>query len=314
MVVYWPDVVRQRWLHHPLTWIPELDLRKLEHFVAVAEEGTFTRAAARLHMSQQALSTSIRALEREIGVDLLQRTSTGVTVLPAGEALVEDARVLHGVARSAVRRARRIGRDAVEPLRVGHTPAVTGGEVNDLLRQVQVDHPELVTEVNQRYPDELTGELLAGDLEIGLCRAMTPAHGLASATLTLQRLHLAVAADHRLAGRDVVGLSDVADEEIVVWGTPGRSGYTDLLLGICRDAGFEPRTRRNPVQGTPPATAVVGTDQVAFVTGEPGPAAHGDARIVELRPAVHVPLQALWPHHLASTARDAFLRCWSQAS
>ena len=87
-----------------------LDLRKLEHLVAVAEEGGFTRAAARLHLSQQALSTSVRSLEREVGVPLLRRDTGGVTALPAGQALIDDARVLHGIARSALHRARRIGR------------------------------------------------------------------------------------------------------------------------------------------------------------------------------------------------------------
>ncbi len=57
-----------------------LDLNKLDHLIAVAEEGSLTRAAARLHLSQQALSTSIRVLEREVGVPLLERSSAGVTV------------------------------------------------------------------------------------------------------------------------------------------------------------------------------------------------------------------------------------------
>ncbi|RKT85379.1 DNA-binding transcriptional regulator, LysR family [Saccharopolyspora antimicrobica] len=284
-----------------------LDLHKLGHLVAVAEEGSFTRAAARLHLSQQALSTSIRALEREVGVDLLERTTTGVAVLPAGEALIADARVLEGVARSALQRARRIGRGESEVLRIGHTPAVTGDEVTALLRRVHTDHPELATDVNQRYPAELTEQLLAGELDLGLCRAMSPAHGLNRTTLVRQRLQIAVSAEHRFAGRDVVELAELADERIVVWGHPGRSGYTDLLLEHCRQAGFEPRTHRNPIQGTPPVTAVLGTDDIAFVTAEPGPAANGKVRVVALRPLIEVPLHALWPAHTTSDARHAFL-------
>ncbi|MYS48827.1 LysR family transcriptional regulator, partial [Streptomyces sp. SID6013] len=65
-----------------------LDLHKLDHLIAVAEEHSITRAAARLHLSQQALSTSIRVLEREVGVPLLERTAAGVVLLPAGAALV----------------------------------------------------------------------------------------------------------------------------------------------------------------------------------------------------------------------------------
>ncbi|WP_410579481.1 LysR family transcriptional regulator [Amycolatopsis sp. lyj-108] len=283
-----------------------LDLYKLNHLIAVAEEGSFTRAATRLHLSQQALSTSVRTLEREVGVPLLERSATGVTVLPAGQALIADAHLLHGIADSAVQRARRIGRSEPERLRVGHTPAVTGDEVTALLRKHQPD-PRLIIDVNQRYPDELVSQLLGGQLDLGLGRALTLAHGLVGTTLIRQPLNVAVAAGHRFAGREELQLSDLADEEITVWGHPGRSGYTDLLVNLCRDAGFEPRVHRNPIQGTPPVTAVLDTDGVAFVTAPPGPAAGGAVCVLRLEPAVHVPLQALWPQHSTSDARQAFL-------
>ncbi|MFE2463208.1 LysR substrate-binding domain-containing protein [Streptomyces sp. NPDC059402] len=284
-----------------------LDLHKLDHLIAVAEEHSITRAAARLHLSQQALSTSIRVLEREVGVPLLERTATGVVLLPAGTALVEDARVLRGTARSALQRARRIGRGEQEVLRLGHTPAVTGEEIIALLRQVGTAHPRLATDVNQRYPGELTEALLAGDLDIGLCRAMTPPYGLTRTTLGEHPLNIAVAADHPLAGHTSVALSDLADQRFIVWGQPGQSGYTDLLMTHCRAAGFEPRTERTALQGTPPVTAVIGTDRVAFVTTAPGPAAGGAARILALTPPLYAPLHALYAPRTTSPARDAFL-------
>ncbi|MGX1025571.1 LysR substrate-binding domain-containing protein [Streptomyces sp. SAI-097] len=284
-----------------------LDLNKLEHLIAVAEEGSITRAAARLHLSQQALSTSIRVLEREVGVPLLARTATGVSLLPAGTALVEDARVLRGAARSALQRARRIGRGDKELLRLGHTPAVTGEEVIALLRQVGAAHPQLATDVNQRYPHELTEALLAGNLDIGLCRAMTPPHGLARTSLGHQRLSVAVSADHPLATRTSVALSELADQHFIVWGHRGRSAYTDLLISHCHAAGFEPRTDRTALQGTPPVTAVIGTDRCAFVTTPPGPAAGGTVRILALDPPLYAPLHALYSPQTTSLARDAFL-------
>ncbi|MGW1680751.1 LysR family transcriptional regulator [Saccharopolyspora sp. NPDC002376] len=203
-----------------------LDLYKLGHLVAVAEEGSFTRAAARLHLSQQALSTSIRALEREVGVDLLKRTTTGVAVLPAGEALIADARVLGGVARSALERARRIGRGESEVLRIGHVPAVTGDEVTALLRQAHAEHPDLATDVNQRYPAELEKQLLAGELDLGLCRAMAPAHGLNRATLVHQRLQVAVAAEHSHAKRVRKQVLSPADGGVGDLGIASTGRYT----------------------------------------------------------------------------------------
>ena len=284
-----------------------VDLNKLEHLVAVSEEGSFTRAAARLHLSQQALSSSIRSLEREIGVDLLDRGGAAITALPAGRALIADARVLQGVARAAVHRARRIGRGETELLRIGHTPAVTGDEVTALLRQAHADRPELATQVNQRYPHELTEQLLSGELDVGLCRAMAPSRGLTRTVLANQRLRVAVDVSHPLARRERVELAELAEETIVVWGHPGSSGYTDLLVQRCRETGFEPATVRNPIQGTPPVTAVVGTGHVAFVTAAAGYAADERARVLELDPPTTVPLHALWPQNTTSEARSALL-------
>lgn len=284
-----------------------LDLRKLDQLIAVAEEGSFTRAAARLHLSQQALSTSIRALEREVGVPLLERESSGISVLPSGQALIEDARVLDGIVGAAVRRARRIGRGETEPLRIGHTPAVTGEEIAMLLRARVTEQTMRHTEVSQGYPVPLLERLRETELDLVLCRGMSAPHGLTRGTLTEQRLSLAVSAEHHLAERAFVELSELAGEHILVWGKPGESGYTDLLLEHCRRAGFEPVYSRSPMQGTPPVTAVIGTREVAFVTAPPGPAAGGWTRVIELRPAIHTPLHAIWSPHTTNEARDDLL-------
>ncbi|MGA5218499.1 LysR substrate-binding domain-containing protein [Streptomyces cinereoruber] len=284
-----------------------LDLNKLDHLIAVAEEGSLTRAAARLHLSQQALSTSIRVLEREVGVPLLERGSTGVTVLPAGAALLEDARVLDGMTRAALHRARHIGRGETQTLRIGYTPAVTGDELVTLLAPVTDTHPDITPEIHQRYPSELTAALLAGDFDIGLCRGITPAHGLTRTTLGHQRLHIAVASGHPLATRTSVTLPELAHETFMVWGAPGRSGYTDLLIDHCHNAGFEPNTERTARQGTPPITAVIGTHHIAFVTTPPGTAAGGKAHILALEPPIHAPLHALYLPHTTCPSRTTFL-------
>ncbi|MFQ6226152.1 LysR substrate-binding domain-containing protein [Nocardia sp. NPDC002869] len=284
-----------------------VDLHKLEHLVTVVEEGSFTRAAARLHLTQQALSTSIRVLEREVGVPLLDRHGARLSVLPAGRALIEDAYALRGAAHAALHRARRIGRGQAEVLRIGHTPAVTVDDITDLLHRARTAVGDPAVEVNQRYPRELTSALLAGELDLGLCRAMTPARGLARSRLCEQPLRIAVSADHPLAAHRYVALSELSEETFVVWGQPGQSGYTDLLLTHCRHAGFEPHIERSPMQGIPPVTAVIGTHRLAFVTTGPGPEEHGRVHVLDLQPPIHTPMYALWNQHTHSPARDTFL-------
>src|SRR5699024_429003 len=284
-----------------------LDLHKLRHLVAVADEGGFTRAAASLHMSQQALSTSIRVLERQVGVPLLERGRSAVRPLPAGEALIEDARALLGAAQAAMDRARRTGRGERRPLRIGHTPAVTGDEVGDLLAPARIDDPGLVAVVQQVHPADLAAQPRDGRLDLGLCRNMPPGTGVDRTLLTRHRLRVAVPSDHPLAGRAEIGLAELRDTVLVVWGAPGSAGYTDLLLEHCRSAGFTPRIERSPVQGTPPITAVVRSGHAAFVTRPAGTAVDGRVEVLDVVPPIHAPVHALWAGALRHEARDALL-------
>ncbi|HIW46915.1 MAG TPA: LysR family transcriptional regulator [Candidatus Yaniella excrementigallinarum] len=285
-----------------------MDLNKLNHLIAVGDEGSITAAAERVHLSQQALSTSIRSLEREVGVPLLDRGNSGVKVLPAGQALIDDARILHGMAGTALQRARRIGRGETETLRIGHTPAVTGEEVAAWLHQANDIQTEVTSLVHQRYPDELITELTDGDLDLGLCRAIEPPHGIARTLLGHHRLRVAMSVEHHLATTEQLRLQELANERILVWGEPGRSGYTDLLIDYCRQTGgFEPHVERTARQGMPPVTAVDKSNDVAFVTHEPGTAAAGRVQVLELQPPIYAPLHALWHQHTSSHNRDMLL-------
>ena len=130
----------------------QLDLRKLAHFAAVVEERSMTRAAVRLRLTQQALSLSIRALERELGVLLFERVRGGVELLPAGHSLYTDGGPLLAAATRAVAPARRTHGSDTELLRIGHTPAVTGTDVVTLLAEAPLALAATSTQVIQSSP------------------------------------------------------------------------------------------------------------------------------------------------------------------
>nr|WP_246344496.1 LysR family transcriptional regulator [Conexibacter arvalis] len=271
-----------------------MDLRKLEHFTAVAEEQSFTRAAKRLHLTQQALSQSIRQFERELGTPLLARSSRRVELTAAGRALLVEARALIAAAVTARERVRAAASGARPMLRVGRTPAVSGEQVAEITRTLLGVVPDITFSVRQLYPSALADALARGEIDLGLSRSMSAPDGFASVRIGGHPLRIALSARHRLAGRGRLRLIELADDRLIVFGEPTRSAYANHLIDLCRQAGFEPRAERTPMQGTPPITSIHGDDQFAFVTDPPGPALGGQVVVVALDPEPHAPVRALF--------------------
>src|SRR5262245_27259160 len=103
----------------PLSYCPNMELRHMRYFVAVAEEKNFTRAAARLHLAQPSLSRQIRDLESELGVSLLHRGKGGITLTAAGDEYLAQVRRLLADSAAAVRLTQAAGRSENRQLSIG---------------------------------------------------------------------------------------------------------------------------------------------------------------------------------------------------
>jgi DNA-binding transcriptional LysR family regulator len=264
--------------------VPEL--RHLRAFLAVAQELNFTRAAERLHLAQQAVSKTVAQLERELGVELLERTSREVRLTEAGEALRADAREVVDAADAAFARARGYGAGLAGALRIGATPAVGASTLRSLLRDLRRDAPELSVSLRTLRPGEIVEALRAGTADVVLSRAAGGAAELAVTPLAPTPAALLVPNGHRLRGE--ASLADLDGERLYTWSRPGTP-YTDLLLGLCRDAG---------ARVTPAETALLGPSELIDLDGAvaivpqdfpTGP----DARQVALTGDVTLPLLAL---------------------
>ena len=117
-------------LHHD-----GIDLRRLRYFVAVAEESSFRRAGKRLKIAQPALSSQVKQLEKELGVQLFDRTGRGVQLTEAGQFLLEEARRLLGQVGQTVYMTRRVGHGKVGRLTIGFLPSVGHGVLPSVLRE-----------------------------------------------------------------------------------------------------------------------------------------------------------------------------------
>ncbi len=187
-----------------------LELRHLRTLVAVAEELSFTRAAERLHMAQQALSKQISQLEARVGVQLVERTTRKVELTPAGHALVEHARGLLADSERALAAAREAG---------GVTPVFTVGFV------VPADHEPMrpVLELfAERRPDvdlrvhfgdvlDLAGGLQAGHADVAVVVGEMDTTGLVLEPLWSDPRGVAVAADHELASKSEVTIEELLE-------------------------------------------------------------------------------------------------------
>lgn len=216
-----------------------MELRQLEYFVAVAEEGNFTRAAERAHISQSGVSAQVRRLERELGAALIDRSGRRATLTAAGTAALEHARGALASA-NAVRQAV----DDINGLMRGRLVLgmVTGCTVTPLFDAVSglgLAHPGVELGLVEGGSDRLTDGVRAGELDaalIGTAQSSLP--GLESMTIVRERLVAAVPSGHPLAGRSSVKLAEVVQHPIVCM--PEGTGIRTVYDQACDAKGVAP--------------------------------------------------------------------------
>lgn len=216
------------------------DLRQMRYFVAVAEHGSFTRAADELHVVQQAVSQQIRALEAMLGVTLLRRTSRSVELTSEGEVFLADAKRLLGASDRAVRRVQAASRGESGTLRLVYTILAAYETTPTLLERLRTRHPELEVSAREVYGSEVPGLLLNGQEDVALVAMTSYRPGLRQRLMRREALRLVVGAEHALAGRDEVELAELKDDRFQLWPREMAPGYYDVVVGACRAAGFEP--------------------------------------------------------------------------
>jgi DNA-binding transcriptional LysR family regulator len=286
-----------------------IDLRRLQHFVVVAESGSFTAAAAALHLSQQALSSSVQRLEKELKTALFRREGRRSALTPAGYALMREARPLLAASRTVRDHVRSAGQQAWI---VGHTPALSGAEAYSVIEPAVEAFPDMSFTLRQIYPSDLEAGIREGTVQLGLRRGVAPVGDLAGAVVAYHRVRVAVPVDHSLAERAEIDITDLKGHPLALWAPPGASYYSDFLLGACRRAGFEPDYVVSRVQGAATVAAPLTTGTVALVTSDAGPVMAGRVVVIDLTPPLLVPVQAMWQRHTVSEVRDTLVRAHTQ--
>lgn len=223
-----------------------MELRHLRYFVAVAEELHFGRAAARLNMSQPPLSQQIAALERDLGVRLLERAGRRVSLTNAGQLVLREARATLEQADRARLAARRAQAGQAGELRIGvFASAPLSLAFAETIGAFRRACPAVALTLREQPTPEQIDELLGGRLDFGFLRSPgRPALPPEIEVLEVVRepLCVTVAADHRLAAGDgPVPVRELATEPFVFFSRSVGSSLNDQLHAICMAAGFVPR-------------------------------------------------------------------------
>ncbi|SNT58673.1 DNA-binding transcriptional regulator, LysR family [Asanoa hainanensis] len=220
-----------------------MDIRKLEVFVAVAEEGGFTRAAERLRTAQSGVSTAIRALERELGATLLDRTTQHVELTEAGRALLPEALGILAAVEAARETVTQVGQGLRGRLRLGILYGLTPSGVREALATFRADLPGVeiwLTAPGPRGTLDHLDSLRDGALDLAVVLTQGPLPGFDQQVLATDEVVLACPADHRLAfsGRESVDLADLADEAFIEfppgWGVRSAVDRAYVAAGLTR--------------------------------------------------------------------------------
>lgn len=252
-----------------------VELQQMRYTVAVAEERSFTKAAERCFVVQSALSHQIKALERELGVQLFARTSRRVELTAAGEAFVAGAReALQATERAMVNAAAAEG-EVRGTLTIGVIPTVTAIDIPAVLAEFHAIHPAVRVRLRGGGSEQFVNDIRAGQLDVaflGLAEC-TPPQGIAFRELFHEMLVAALPTNHHLARRKRLKLEELADETFVDFpsGSAGRA-QGDLAFeaaGLQRDVAFEAMTT-DLIIGLIRNELAVGLLSVHVVPDDPG--------------------------------------------
>jgi DNA-binding transcriptional LysR family regulator len=217
-----------------------VELRQLRYFVAVAENVSFTRAAAHLHIAQQSLSQQIGALERQLGIRLLDRDSRGTRLTPAGRAFLPAARTVLAQAQTAVTLAHRAASGEVGHLELAFLSSTANYMLPPVVRAIRQRLPDVTLTTHDVPIAELVAGLRDGRYDAAFTRPpLVP--DLLTETITTEPVCAVLPTGHRFATRARLRLSELADEDWVLtprasWPPWHRKYDADFAA-----AGFVPR-------------------------------------------------------------------------
>jgi molybdate transport repressor ModE-like protein len=222
-----------------------LDLKRLRVLSEVARQGSFSAAADTLYLSQSAVSQQVATLEKEVGLDLLERTTNGPKLTDAGQVLVTHADAAIARLEEAEHEVAAIAGLEGGELRIASFPTASVGLLTDALSEFRSTHPNVELKVTEAEPEESLPLLRSAEIDLAIVfdySTLPKPSDDRDVELTLlleESMYVALPREHALAKSKRVPLTKLADE---AWlRGVGSSSCGEVIVQACRDAGFEPR-------------------------------------------------------------------------
>jgi len=220
-----------------------MELRHLRYFVAVAEELSFTRAAALLHVAQSAVSAQIRILEDAVGVVLLERNSRRVELTGAGHIFLRGAKKVITDLEEITKQTRRIGRAETGHLAIGFIGAQSHEWMPQVLKRFRRKYPDVEVTLTEMVPTVQLEALSTHRLDVGVIGAIDgkAPPGLRVECIVEEQPMAGVPSDHPLATRPFIRLQQLKEEGFILTSRENAPSYRSWLARLCQRVGFTPR-------------------------------------------------------------------------
>ncbi|MFM8534167.1 MAG: LysR substrate-binding domain-containing protein [Acidimicrobiia bacterium] len=219
-----------------------MELRHLRYFLAVAEELSFTRAAARLRIAQPPLSQQIRQLEDELGVELIERGARPLRLTAAGVLLLKRARVIVADVYGCMEEARRVGRGQTGRLVIAFVGSAMYSFLPDVFTRFGKAFPHVELILHEMLAADIAGALHARRIDVGFSRPpLEPSDEFSQKLLLEEPFVLAVPEKHPFATRESVNLRELDNEPLILYPRYPLPSTTEFVLRACAAAGFPGR-------------------------------------------------------------------------
>ncbi len=284
-----------------------MDLRHLRYFQAVAEELSFSKAARRLRIAQPALSRAVQELERDVGVNLIDRNRRATRLTPAGAVLLRETGVLLERLEDALRRVRRTASGEEGELRLGYIGPPTRMFLGPLLKEYRESYPRVTVILEERTPERVWEMVSQGRLSVGLTRPVLAHEALGLRTLLLrqERFCAAVPIEHPMAKLASVPWKQLAGEPLIMLARREGAGSADAIMAAFQEAQVTPRLVHTPsLIGTVLQYVEAGAG-IGIVPETIDPES-SPIKLIPLKPQATIPLVMVWAGEGDDPAVKAF--------